>query len=331
MKFFIGIDGGGSETRAVVVNDMFQVVGRGVAGPGNHYVAGLEQAAINCQQAAQAALQDATRIEPALRPEAIAAWGFGLAGVRREGDAALMHHQLAPLTNGRPFVLDHDAAAAQSGAFAGAPGIVLSAGTGAICFGVDEWGERFWADGWGPILGDEGGGYWIGQEALRAVCRAADGRGPRTRLTAQVFDTFNVSDCDSLVQLVYSGHFERDRIARLARAVLNTAMDGGKTSIEIRDRAVRHLGSAAAAVARALLARRRDRAGLQQPEPQEVVVALRGGLFEDDFFRAAVGYNIGERLVEMKRDYWPIGSWRIVKPQFEASIGAALLAQKMVG
>jgi hypothetical protein len=41
--------------------------------------------------------------------------------------------------------------------------------------------------------------------------------------------------------------------------------------------------------------------------------ACAGGLMEDDFFRAAVGYNIGERMIELKRDYWPVASWRITK------------------
>jgi glucosamine kinase len=330
MRFFIGVDGGGSSTRAVVVNDTFQIIGRGEAGASNHYVVGVEGAAQNCRQAAESALADAARIEPELRRESITAWGFGLAGVRREGDAALVRQQLARWMGHQPFILDHDAAAAQSGAFMGSPGIVLSAGTGAICFGVDEAGERFFADGWGPVLGDEGGGYWIGQQALRAVCRAADGRGPRTRLTAPVFNVLNVNDCDGLVQLVHAHHFERERIARLARLVFDIAGLGSQVAMEIRDRAVLHMGNSVMAVARAMLARRRERAEPNQPEPQEVAVCLRGGLMEDDFFRAAVGYNIGERMIELKRDYWPVASWRITKPQFEATAGAALLAQKAV-
>jgi hypothetical protein len=51
-------------------------------------------------------------------------------------------------------------------------------------------------------------------------------------------------------------------------------------------------------------------------------------LFEDDHFRGQVGYQIGEQLVELKRDYWPLSHWRVVRPQYEAAVGAALLAQK---
>jgi N-acetylglucosamine kinase-like BadF-type ATPase len=330
MKYFIGVDGGGSGTRAVVVNDMFQVIGQGEAGASNHYAVGLKTAAQNCLEAAEAAIDNAVRIEHGLRRTDIAAWGLGLAGVRREGDAALMRAQLAPLI-GSGFILDHDAAAAQCGAFLSGPGIVLSAGTGAICFGVDEYEERFFADGWGAVLGDEGSAYWIGQQALKAVCRAADGRGPHTRLTAPILHHLHVRDCDELVQLVYAPHFTRDRMARLAQVVFNNAEAGGQVAAGIRDTAATHLGNSIMAVTRAMLARARDRSEPNQPPPMEIAIALRGGLFDDDYFRAAVGYVTGEKMVELKRDYWPIASWRIVKPQSEAAVGAALLAQKHFG
>lgn len=331
MKFFIGIDGGGSGTRAVVVNDVLQVVGRGQSGAGNHYVVGAPQAAANCREAATAALSDACRLEPQLQASDIAAWGIGLAGVRREKDAAKMRQHLALELGAVSLVLDHDAAAAHFGAFGGDSGIILTAGTGAMCFGVDAHGERFFADGWGPLLGDEGSGYWIGQQALRAVCRASDGRGPSTRLTAPLLSVLNVPDVDALVRLVYAPDFSREQVAKLAQTVFDAAENGSQVAVEIRARAAAHLGSAIASVAHAMLLRDRERSAPQPPSQIELPVSLRGGLMNDDYFRAAVGYEIGERLVELKRDYWPISSWKIVKPQFEAAVGAALLAQRKFG
>ncbi|HVF11002.1 MAG TPA: BadF/BadG/BcrA/BcrD ATPase family protein [Abditibacteriaceae bacterium] len=330
MKYFLGMDGGGSETRAVVMTDAFEVIGRGVAGASNHYVAGVEQAATNCALAAEDALADARRLAPDITRDAIAAWGFGLAGVRRESDAAAMRPYLNQIVSNRPWSLDTDAAAAHSGAFTGGPGIILSAGTGAICLGIDDHGERFYADGWGPLLGDEGSAYWMGMEALRAVCRAADGRGQRTRLTAPILGALNVANCDALVQFMYSDRCTRDQIARLSRVVISMAEAGAQVAISIRDRAVAHLGNTAAATARAMLTRVQERAGFAQPVPQEIVIALRGGLFDDDFLRASVGYTVGERMVELKRDFLPLASWRVVKPQLDAAAGAALLAQKLV-
>ncbi|HEX8551859.1 MAG TPA: BadF/BadG/BcrA/BcrD ATPase family protein [Abditibacteriaceae bacterium] len=327
MRYFLGIDGGGSGTRAVVLSDVLEVLGHGEAGPSNHYAVGPEGAADACYSAAQDALDAARRIEPELSNDKISAWGFGLAGVRRESDAAKVRERLV-LRVRSPFVLDHDAAAAQSGAFGGDAGIVLSAGTGAICFGVDEHGERFFADGWGSVMGDEGSGYWIGQQALKAICRAADGRGPKTRLSAPILDALCCRDEDEMVQKVYGPDWTRDAMARLASLVFDAAQSGSREACTIRDAAASRLGNAIIAVTCSMLRRARERAEPNQPEAREIAVALRGGLFEDDHFRAAVGYVAGERFVELKRDYWPISSWKIVKPQYEAAVGAALLAQR---
>ena len=266
MKYFVGVDGGGSSTRAVIIDDVLQIVGRGEAGPSNHYVAGADGAARNCLFAAEAALAEARRLNSTLSMDDIGAWGLGLAGVRRPKDTALMEDALRAVTEEKPFYLDTDVAAAHSGAFAGGPGVVLSGGTGAIAYGADEHNDRFYADGWGPLLGDEGSGYWIGVEALRAVCRAADGRASRTRLTAPVFDALNLAHIDELVPLIQSPQTKRDVIAGLARLVFDAAENNDAMALDIRQRAAWHLGNTAAAVARAMLQKRRERAGIFAPE-----------------------------------------------------------------
>ena len=330
MNYFVGIDGGGSHTRAVVTDESLRVCGRGEGAPGNHYRVGAAAAARNCIAAAQAAIEDAGRIVPGLEDSAIAMWGLGLAGLRRAADVAVMRAELMAPMAGNPFVLDTDVAAAHSGAFAGGPGIVLIAGTGAIALGIDGEGEQFFVDGLGTLLGDEGSGYWIGLEALRAVCRAADGRAPRTTLLAPVLDALNVADLDALVRYVYSPECTPSTVARLARIVIDAATAGGHVAIDIRDRAVMRLVASVAAVARQYLQAAQARAIQQAPTPCDLSIALCGGLFEDDFFRASVGYQIGERMIELKRDFLPLGTWRVVKPQHDAAIGAALLARRFV-
>ena len=154
-----------------------------------------------------------------------------LAGVRRENDARLMRAQLQPVANGLPWVLETDAVAAHRGAFDGKTGLVLSVGTGAICLGIDE-GERFYGDGWGPLLGDEGSGYWMGLEAIRTVCRAHDGRAPRTALTQAVLSELRLNEAPQLIPLLQGGKLEPERIAELARVILIEA----ETGVEQRHR-----------------------------------------------------------------------------------------------
>nr|WP_197521294.1 N-acetylmuramic acid 6-phosphate etherase [Mycobacterium sp. E787] len=97
--------------------------------------------------------------------------------VARELAAAL----LASLGAGRVAVTS-DAIIAHAGALGGRPGVVLVVGTGVVALAIGPDGALRTADGWGPWLGDEGGGAWIGAAGLRAALRAHDGRGPSTTL-----------------------------------------------------------------------------------------------------------------------------------------------------
>jgi N-acetylglucosamine kinase-like BadF-type ATPase len=330
MRYFLGIDGGGSATRAALIDGKREVMGRGSAGASNHYAVGPAIAAQNCASAAFAAIEDAKRLHPGFDPTEIAAWGFGLAGVRRPSDHDLMSGFLSEICS-RPFSLDTDVVAAHAGAFSGQPGIVLSAGTGAICFGADELGEKYYADGWGPLLGDEGSGYWIGIEALRAVCRSIDGRGPQTRLVGPVLESLGVADSDALVRFVHSEACSRDKVAALAQIVFDHADEGSDEASDIRARAATFLTRSVRSVARAMLSRRLERAmgsdTGESPAPVEMLLALRGGLFDDDFMRASLGYAVTEVMVELKRDFLPVSTWRVIKPRHDAAVGAAILGQ----
>lgn len=107
----------------------------------------------------------------------------GAAGALAAPDAAraLGDALLASLRAERVAVTS-DAVIAHAGALAGEPGVVLIAGTGVVALALDAHGALRTADGWGPWLGDEGGGGWIGAAGLRAALRAHDGRGPATTL-----------------------------------------------------------------------------------------------------------------------------------------------------
>jgi glucosamine kinase len=320
--YFIGIDGGGSKTRAVVVDGDYRVIGRGEAGAANHFAVGISEAAHQCTLAVRGALEDARGFDSGFEADNIRSWGFGLAGVRRELDSQRVRAALGAVCS-LPFALETDVVAAHAGAFGGATGIVVSGGTGAITFGADEFGARVYADGWGPILGDEGGGYWMGVEALRATCRTLDGRSTPTLLAPAVMEALSVANGDELVHLIHAPDSPRERVASLARVVSHCAEEGVPEAVEIRARAALLLSRGIRAVGRALLQSRNERGAA----PVEMLVALRGGLFEDDFLRAAVGFNATEAMVELKRDYLPISGWRVVKPQYDAAVGAAILGQ----
>jgi N-acetylmuramic acid 6-phosphate etherase len=107
----------------------------------------------------------------------------GAAGALAAPDAAraLADALLASMRAQRVAVTS-DAVIAHAGALDGKPGVVLIAGTGVVALAIGADGALRTADGWGPWLGDEGGGAWIGAAGLRAALRAHDGRGPSTSL-----------------------------------------------------------------------------------------------------------------------------------------------------
>lgn len=85
----------------------------------------------------------------------------------------------------RELLLAHDSTTSFLGALGLRQGVVVAAGTGVVTLGVGPQAMSR-VDGWGNIMGDAGSGYWIGREALDAVMRAHDGRGPQTLLTSVV-------------------------------------------------------------------------------------------------------------------------------------------------
>ncbi|BBZ73173.1 hypothetical protein MPRS_42660 [Mycobacterium paraseoulense] len=147
--------------------------GRSARGPG---APGL--AAPGGVRAAEAAIRNVAREFGAVDEVIVGAAG---ALAARDAARALGDALLTSLRAERVAVTS-DAVIAHAGALDGEPGVVLIAGTGVVALAIDADGALRTADGWGPWLGDEGGGAWIGAAGLRAALRAHDGRGPSTAL-----------------------------------------------------------------------------------------------------------------------------------------------------
>ncbi|MEV6140514.1 BadF/BadG/BcrA/BcrD ATPase family protein [Nocardia sp. NPDC051990] len=187
----------------------------------------------------------------------------GAAGAASAPDAAAaLARRLAEVPGATAVAVTSDAVTAHAGALGGSPGVVLAIGTGAVATAVDDAGRFTRVDGWGPQLGDEGSGGWIGLEGLRAALRAHDGRGPRTILVDKVREHYGV-DLDALPK--YLG--EQDNPALVAAdfaPVVAAAVD---------DTAAAIMTAAARALARTVLAAI-ERSGIRPPVPY----AITGGL-----------------------------------------------------
>jgi N-acetylglucosamine kinase-like BadF-type ATPase len=301
-KLFVGVDGGGTNTRAVVIDENLQVLGRGAAPSSNHYAVGLDTAVANAGQAVDQAVAaagvDATQI--GFR-------GYGLAGACSATEKESLSRALSALAPRATTLVDEDAVAAWAGALASpagkpSPGAVMIAGTGANCFGVNEQGQRARADGLGSLLGDRGSGYWIGQRALEAICRAQEGAGPATTLYDVILAFWKLSSIDDLVVKVYAPDFARSELAALLPLVQEQSDNDAVAAKILRD-----AGAELANTALAVLGRL-----------NVDTVAITGGVLTNvsrvrDAFKAA--------LVQGRP------SARVETPHYDAAIGAALMGR----
>lgn len=298
MQLRLGIDGGGTTTRAVIIDENMQDLGRGEAGSSNHYSVGVARAVENIRQAVAAALQKANIPE-----SEIVSWGLGLAGACTVAEQDLLRKAIAPVCPAKNLAIDEDVAAAQAGAFGGGAGAVCIAGTGANCFGINANGQRARVDGLGPLLGDRGSGYWIGEQTLRIICKMDNGIVPKSPLLEKVLQQLEVADVDGLVQIVYQPDFERDRIAGLAPVVMQLSRDGDAASTDILQSAGRELAATTLAVL--------------QPLNLQTVAPVGGILSQQTALRET--YE-----AELKN---AINGVEVVEAKYDAVIGAALLAR----
>jgi N-acetylglucosamine kinase-like BadF-type ATPase len=200
-----------------------------------------------------------------IRPIAVC---LGIAGVDREDDSRTVSGVMRRISYGSRVVVVNDALVALEAGAPSAPGIVVICGTGSIAYGRNERGLAARSGGWGHVIGDEGSGYWIGQQAVMAVMRESDGRGPKTRLTGQVLAHFDVPDPARLVHIVYSRNTTRRSIATLGPAVQQACDGGDEVAVGILQRAATELVLAADSVAARL-----------QMKDREFPFILAGGVF----------------------------------------------------
>ncbi len=240
----IGIDAGGSKTDAILADGRGEVISRARRGGAN--------LAAHGELAVEKTLHDvidAVLGEGHLRPDVIC---LGIAGVDRAEDDAIIRGIMRRIGARAEVLITNDALIALVAGAGVQPGVVVIAGTGSIAYGRNARNEAARAGGWGYLLADEGSGFWIGRQALRAVVRAADGRGPATALSPLVLEFFGVSRPEELVREVYRHYLKPGDIARGARLVEQARKDGDGVAARIASDAADELSAAVHSVIRQL-------------------------------------------------------------------------------
>lgn len=227
VRFWIGVDGGGTHTRARLYTPEGTALGEGQAGP-SALGQGVAQSWAHVQEAVQAAAQAA-----GLPPLAAAdcALGLGLSGANHPALAQAFVDQNPGFAR---VALDGDAVTGVLGAHAGHPGALLIAGTGSIALAHAADGSRRQAGGWGWLNGDEGSGAWLGKAALRHAQRALDGRDPTGTLARALWALLGQSAQELLAWQAQAG---QARFASLAPLVFDHAESDPAAAEALREAA----------------------------------------------------------------------------------------------
>jgi glucosamine kinase len=241
----IGIDGGGSRTRALVAdengNEIVTVEGGGSAvRPGEAERSAEVIAALVRDALAASDMSHVT-------PKVICVGG---AGVGREAEQQALWQALASRELAEEVVVHADATVALDDAFGDGAGVLVIAGTGSVAFGRGPTGQFARCGGWGPVFGDEGGGAWIGRRALSIVTAAADGREPETSLTGAILTAAELNDVTDLV--AWAAASTPASLATLAPVVMSVADAGDLRANALLTLAVEELVIHARTLARQL-------------------------------------------------------------------------------
>lgn len=208
-KYVIGIDGGGTGSKGIVSDMNGQILNRFRGGATNYNGGRKEDIDANIFRL----LDDAICGRRITDCQAIC---IGSAGVGNPDAVSFIKEAVKSKGFKCPVHITADSVTAHAGALNAREGVVLIAGTGTICFGRKNTGEAMRTGGYGHLIDDEGSGYDIARRMLRAVVRAADGRGPETILRELVFRQLQISELGEMIGWLYQKDRTKKEIAYLA-------------------------------------------------------------------------------------------------------------------
>jgi len=229
MNVVLGIDGGGTRTRAAIVRGE-QVLSRVENGSIKRLRVGPEAAEENLRTLLSEVIAQAG-------VAAIAAASVGVASASMPGVPEWITRVFRDFGIARSEVVG-DEVIALDAAFHGGPGILQIAGTGSNCIGRAPDGGRESAGGWSSRLGDEGSGYWIGLHAVRRALRAHDREEP-TRVLDRVGEIWGTPTIEALVNLGDSS--PGPDFAALAPAIDKLAGEGDAVALGVMHQAAADL------------------------------------------------------------------------------------------
>lgn len=292
--YYLGIDGGGTKTHAVIMDDAQNIVYEGFSGSSSIDTVTFQE---SIQQVIRA-------VEPAAIPE-IAFVFAGIGGIAKESDSAYYRTLLSRIP-GFPDVgsieVHNDVYGALASGKGTLEGMALILGTGSVCFGIHK-GKHWRCGGYHYREGDAGSAFDIGFQALKHFARVVDGRKPHDLLAQEISEALGIEAFADLVQ--FFDRATRTEMAKIAQVVTRIA-DQDPVARDILLHASEEVALMVDGVSR----------NLDFPDADLVVI---GGIGTADtpyktYYTQAI-HRLQPRI-------------RIIKPQYTPGVACALIARQ---
>ncbi len=303
--FYLGVDGGGTKTEFVCIDEGGTERARTRTGTTYHLEVGFDSVVERLDQGV-ATILDMLGIAP----DAVAHVFFGLPAYGEDQSVdPRLHAACGRILGHARYGCGNDMVCGWAGSLGGGDGINIVAGTGSIGYG-ECGGRSARAGGWGEVFSDEGSGYWVAVEGLAAFSRMSDGRLPIGPLHAAMRTTLALDhDIDLCQRVMGPPKMGRGEIAALAPLVVTAATDGDQAAQDILNRAAAHLTGIALALCRTL----------DFPGDEPVPLSWSGSILTE------VAAVQAEFVAQLRA----AGNFRFVEPLYSPAQGAALYARRL--
>ena len=239
MALYLAIDAGGTKTRCLLADDT-HTLAHAVTGSIKLMRVGEPEATSRLK-----AILTEVALKASVSLNNVTQTCIGLSGISIDAVRSWAEREITSLIGGG-LLIAGDEEIALDAAFHRGPGILIVAGTGSITIGRAADGAMYHAGGWGPAIGDEGSGFWIGQEGLRAGFWAKD-RGIETTLLKEIGQVWNTSSVGEIVEIANAR--PGPDLAALTPTVTRCADAGDELAVAVLERAGVELAEQVALVA----------------------------------------------------------------------------------
>ena len=300
MAYIVGIDGGGTKTAVTIADDAGDIALAFTVGAIN--INGGDRAAITASFVAMfEQIKDCCS-----SLENIAHICIGAAGVSNPIVTSFLEQNVRDNGYAGQLTITGDQETALYGAQNAMQGIIVIAGTGSICFGVNEQGERHRTGGFGHLIDDEGSGYSIGRDLLSTLVQAEDGRISGTIIPALVYKQLEMQTVQEIIGFVYNKQTTKKDIAKLAPLMTLACEQGDKHALELAERCANSLYELTVPV-------------IERLKLADRPIAIAGSvLHKSSFVREALARKLEQNYPSVK----------LMMPIKDAAYGAVLMAMK---